>query len=426
MPITEIRGEKKPLAGRVVFDSREAGRGDLFVAVRGTKSDGHDFIPSVTSQGVSHVVCEALPAKLDGDVCYIVVEDSHHALAIIASNYFGNPSSELRLVGVTGTNGKTTVASLLFQVATGLGYKAGLISTVTVRYDGKTRPATHTTPDPLQLQSVIREMADSGCEFVFMEVSSHAIHQKRIGGLHFTGGIFTNITHDHLDYHHTFREYIDAKKAFFDHLPADAFALVNGDDRNGKVMVQNTRASVHTYALKSMADFRGKVLESHFEGNLMQIGEREFWTRLPGAFNASNVMAVYGTGILLGFGEEELLARISLCTSVDGRFEIIAKTGGPRAIVDYAHTPDALENVLNTIRGIRRKEEKIITIVGAGGNRDKTKRPEMARIAAELSDKVVLTSDNPRDEDPAAIIDDMKAGLSEELSRENHDHHRQG
>ena len=323
----------------------------------------------------------------------------------------------MKLVGVTGTNGKTTVATLLYKIANGLGFKAGLISTVTVRFNGHSRAATHTTPDPVQLQSVMREMADAGCEFVFMEVSSHAIHQKRIDGIHFRGGIFTNLTHDHLDYHVTFRDYLEAKKAFFDHLPSSAFALVNTDDRNGKVMVQNSRATVYTYAIRSMSDFHGKILESHFEGNLLEVNKHEFWTRLPGLFNAYNILAVYGAGIQLGFDELELMEQISLCTAVDGRFEIIRKDGGPTAIVDYAHTPDALENVLNTIRGIRKKNEQIITIVGAGGNRDKTKRPEMARIAAELSDRVILTSDNPRNEDPADIINDMKAGLSADLAK---------
>ncbi|HYW97108.1 MAG TPA: UDP-N-acetylmuramoyl-L-alanyl-D-glutamate--2,6-diaminopimelate ligase [Bacteroidales bacterium] len=415
--VTGIKGEKKTLTGRVLFDSREAGRGDLFVAVPGTKADGHDFIPSVVSRGVSHVVCEVFPEVLSDEVCYIQVEDSRRALALIASNYYDNPSSAVKLVGVTGTNGKTTVATLLYDIARGLGYKAGLLSTVNVRFDGKTRAATHTTPDPLQLQSVMREMADSGCEFVFMEVSSHTIHQRRIEGLLFRGGIFTNLTHDHLDYHKTFRDYLEAKKMFFDHLPASAFALVNTDDRNGRVMVQNTRASVHSYAMKSMADYRGKILESHFEGNLLQVNNSEFWTRLPGLFNAYNVLAVYGTGVLLGFDEQELMEQISLCMPVDGRFEIIRKEGGPTAVVDYAHTPDALENVLSTILGIRKKDQQVITIVGAGGNRDRTKRPEMARIAAELSDKVVLTSDNPRDEDPAGIIREMKDGLTPELGK---------
>ncbi len=415
--VLDIRGDKKSLTGCVVFDSRAAGRGDLFVALSGTKVDGHQFIPVVVEQGAEFIVCENLPGKMLDGICYIRVEDSHRALAMISANFYGNPSAELKLIGVTGTNGKTTIASLLFQVAEGLGYKAGLISTISVRYDGKVRSATHTTPDPVQLQSVIREMADSGCEFVFMEVSSHAIHQKRIDGLQFRGGIFTNITHDHLDYHKTFRGYLEAKKAFFDGLGPGAFALVNRDDRNGLVMVQNTRASAHTYAMKSMADFHGKILESTMEGNLMQVNKTEFWTRLPGVFNAYNILAIYGAGILLGFEEQELIGQISLCTSVDGRFEIIRNAIGPTAIVDYAHTPDALENVLNTVRAIRKKDEMIITIVGAGGNRDKTKRPEMARIAAELSDKLILTSDNPRDEDPVDIINDMKAGLSAELAR---------
>ncbi len=411
----EIRGEKKDLTGSVTFNSREAGQGDLFVAVRGSRTDGHQYISSATAQGAMLVVCEEFPGETTNDVCYIRVEDSHRALALIASNYYGNPSAELSLVGVTGTNGKTTVASVLCDVAAGLGYGAGLISTVGVRYDGHAHPATHTTPDPLQIQSVLREMADAGCEFVFMEVSSHAIDQKRIEGLTFRGGIFTNLSHDHLDYHKTFRNYLETKKSFFDHLPAEAFALTNVDDRNGKVMVQNCRASVYTYGLKGMADFRGKVLESHFEGNLLQVNHHELWTRLPGMFNAYNILAVFGAGILLGLDEQELTKQISLSRPVDGRFEIIGKEGGPTAIVDYAHTPDALENVLNTIREIRRKGERIVTIVGAGGNRDRTKRPEMARIAARLSDRVILTSDNPRDEDPLDIIGDMKKGLDSEL-----------
>ncbi len=412
--VTGTRGGKKALSGKVVFDSREAGKGDLFVAVRGTRDDGHNFIDTVIRQGAEIIVCEEFPAEIVNTVYYICVEDSHAALAVIAANFFGNPSSGMKLIGVTGTNGKTTVASLLYQVAEGLGFKAGLISTVSVRFDGKMRPATHTTPDPVQLQSVIREMADAGCGFVFMEVSSHAIHQKRIAGLHFSGGIFTNLTHDHLDYHKTFRDYLEAKKAFFDNLGRDAFALVNADDRNGRIMVQNTKATVHTYAIKSMSDFHGKVMESHLEGNLLQVNNTELWTRLPGLFNAYNILAVYGAGILLGFDRRELMQQVSLCSSVDGRFEMIRKEGGPTAIVDYAHTPDALENVLNTIRGIRKTGERIFTVVGAGGNRDKTKRPEMARIAAALSDRVILTSDNPRDEEPSAILNDMKEGLSTE------------
>lgn len=405
------------LRGKPCFDSRAVEKGDLFVAVPGAAQDGHQWIENAIEKGAEVIVCERLPENIHKGICYIQTKDSHEALAIIASNFYGNPSGKIKLVGVTGTNGKTTTASLLYEIAGELGYKAGMISTIRVKYPGVDQVSTHTTPDPLRINQYLAEMVDLGCEFAFMEVSSHAIHQKRISRLTFSGGIFTNITHDHLDYHKTFREYLITKKSFFDSLPAEAFALVNKDDRNGSVMMQNTRASKHTYSLKSDSDFRGKILESHFEGNKLSVNGKELWTMLPGTFNAYNCLAIYGAGILLGFGREELQAALSSRKPVEGRFEVIRSASGKTAIVDYAHTPDAVENVLNTIRSIRQEGQKIITVVGAGGNRDKTKRPEMAKIAAGLSDRVILTSDNPRFEEPSEILKDMQAGVDIVLAR---------
>lgn len=413
--VVSIEGSKRDFIGKICFDSRKVDAGDVFVAIKGTDSDGHEYIDAALEKGASFIVCENFPEDLKKNAVYIKVQDSHTALGFMASNYFGNPSSELKLVGVTGTNGKTTIASLLFEITEGLGYKSGLLSTIHILYNGIELPATHTTPDPVQLQSVLRNMADAGCEYVFMEVSSHAIHQKRIAGLTFAGGVFTNLTHDHLDYHKSFKNYIDAKKMFFDELPEGSFALVNSDDRNSGIMIQNTRANKFTYGLKGMAAYKGNILESHIEGNLMKINGQEVWTRLPGNFNAYNILAIYGAGCLLGFDKEELIKQISVQKPVDGRFELVQSNRGITAIVDYAHTPDALKNVLETIRGIRKENQRIICVVGAGGNRDKTKRPIMASIAAELSDKVVLTSDNPRYEDPQQIIMDMLEGMENNL-----------
>ncbi len=415
--VLEISGKADRLEGKVVFDSRKVEIGDLFVAVKGTVTDGHDYISSALEQGANFIVCEELPEPVSEEVTYVKVVNSAAALGIIASNFYGNPSKDLKVVGVTGTNGKTTIASLLYEITMSLGYMAGLFSTIKVRFNDKELPATHTTPDPVRLQSVFRQMLDDGVEYVFMEVSSHAIHQERISGIQFSGGIFTNLSHDHLDYHGTFKNYLEVKKKFFDELPEDAFALVNIDDRNGKVMVQNTKAKTSTYSLRTMADYRAKVVESHLEGNLLSVNGNELWTRLPGLFNAYNCLAVYGAGILLGFKKEELLMTISEQRSVEGRFEIIRSESGVTGIVDYAHTPDALANVLQTINEIRNGKRRLITIVGAGGDRDRTKRPLMARIAAEKSDRVILTSDNPRNEDPEKIIGDMKDGLDPVLMK---------
>jgi UDP-N-acetylmuramoyl-L-alanyl-D-glutamate--2,6-diaminopimelate ligase len=417
LELIKVTGQIKSLKGKVCFDSRQLEAGDLFVAVRGTLTDGHMYIREVIDRGAAVIVCEELPKESKSDVVMVLVEDSHKALAIIASNFYGNPSNDLKLVGITGTNGKTTIASLLFEITKSLGYNAGLLSTIKVKYGQYERSATHTTPDPLQLQSSLREMVDHGVEYVFMEVSSHAVHQKRIAGINFTGGVFTNLTHDHLDYHKTFSEYLLAKKAFFDGLAKESFSLTNADDKNAQIILQNTNAKKYSYGIKTMADFKARVLESHFEGNLLKIKNQEVWTQLPGEFNASNIMAIYGVGMLLGFDETELLEQISRQKSVEGRFEVIRSSTGTVAIVDYAHTPDALANVLKTIRSIRVEGQQIITIIGAGGNRDKTKRPMMARIAAEMSEKVVLTSDNPRNEEPETIIEDMKAGLDPVLIR---------
>ncbi len=403
--------------GKLCFDSRKVQQGDVFVALKGTQSDGHEYIGEVVKKGAGVVICEEWPGLAQGSCTIIQVLNSHEALARMASLYYGSPSEKLRLVGITGTNGKTTIASLLYQLFTNLGYKCGLLSTINTIVVDKVAEASHTTPDPLQINALLSEMAEAGCEFAFMEVSSHAAHQRRVGGLKFAGGIFTNLTHDHLDYHLGFREYLMAKKLFFDALPGDAFALVNADDKNSKVMVQNCKAKVYGYSVKAMSEFKGKVTESHFEGNLLQIGNKEMWTRLPGVFNAYNILAIFGAATLLNAKEDELFAEISKLESVSGRFQIIRSNGGVIAIVDYAHTPDALENVLKTIREIKTDENRLITIVGAGGNRDKTKRPIMARIAASLSDKLVLTSDNPRNEEPESILNDMKAGLDPILVR---------
>jgi len=393
------------------FDTRQLGAEDLYVALKGTRSDGHDYIPVAVNNGATAVVCEKLPDILKENVCYIEVEDSHEALGVIASAFYDCPSGKLKLIGITGTNGKTTIATLLYRISRSLGYKAGLISTIAVVIEERSRTATHTTPDPLQINQALSEMVDEGCEYAFMEVSSHAAVQKRISGLIFCGGIFTNITHDHLDYHKEFKDYLKAKKFFFDNLSADAFALYNADDKNGKVMVQNTKAEKYSYGLKAMADFRASVIESHLEGNLLRIGNHEVWTKLPGAFNACNMLAVYAAAVLSGMHEESVLRALSEQSSVPGRFDIIKSARGITGIIDYAHTPDALENVLNTINKIRAGESRLITIVGAGGNRDKEKRPVMARLAAEMSNKIILTSDNPRDEDPDDIISDMKKGI---------------
>lgn len=409
--VLKIIGKGEYVEGKIAFDSRKVEKGDLFVAVKGTVSDGHDFIEAAIEKGARFIVCEELPQKLPSKVTFVKVSNSAKALGIIASNYYGNPSKSLRVIGITGTNGKTTIASLLYEVTLSLGYVAGLLSTIKVVFGQEIRPATHTTPDPVQLQSTLYDMLDKGVEYVYMEVSSHAIHQDRIAGIEFSGGVFTNLSHDHLDYHGDFRNYLNAKKKFFDELSPKAFALVNYDDRNGQVMIQNTRARKFGYSLTMMTDYKAKVVESHLEGNLLSVNGQDLWTRLPGKFNAYNCLAVYASGELLGFQNDELLMTISNMHPVEGRFEIITSTKGITAIVDYAHTPDALKNVLETISQLRKDKKSLITITGAGGDRDKTKRPVMAQIAAHFSDKVILTSDNPRSEDPQAIIEDMKKGL---------------
>ncbi len=406
-----IEGSNEGAIEQMTFDSRAVGDGDLFFAVRGEKTDGHRFIASAVEKGARMVVCEELPDNLAPQVCYVVVEDTNRAMGQIAANYWDNPSRKLRLVGVTGTNGKTTTATLLYNLVRALGYRAGLISTVRYIVDTKVIESTHTTPDSLRLNRMLAEMVEAGCDYCFMEVSSHSIVQRRIESLRFVGALFTNITHDHLDYHKTFAEYIKAKKGLFDSLDKRAFAVVNIDDRNGQVMVQNCRARVRTLSLRSLADYRCKVVEMGFEGMQLELDGCEFWCRLTGGFNAYNILGVYAAAIELGLDKTEVLTALSALGSVDGRFETVRSKSGITAIVDYAHTPDALENVLSTINAIRTDDHQLIAVVGCGGDRDATKRPEMARIAADGASLVILTSDNPRTEDPEAILAQMREGL---------------
>ena len=406
-----VKGSTDVAVNKIEFDSRKIVSGDAFVAIKGTVSDGHDFIAKAISLGATVVVCETLPDTVSEGVTYIQVADTSSTLAYMAANFYGNPSADLKLVGVTGTNGKTTIASLLYQLFKNAGYRVGLLSTVKIMVDDTEYKATHTTPDSLTINYYLREMVEEGCDFCFMEVSSHGIHQKRTEGLHFTGGIFTNLSHDHLDYHATFAEYRDVKKSYFDNLPKTAFALTNIDDKNGAVMLQNTKAKKLTYALKSYADYRAQVLENQLSGLLMKINDQEVWVRLIGSFNAYNLLAIYGTAVQLGIEENEALRLLSELESVSGRFQYIVSDSKITAIVDYAHTPDALENVLKTIDDIRTKNEQLITVVGCGGDRDTTKRPVMAKIASEMSDKAIFTSDNPRSEQPEAIIEDMEKGV---------------
>ncbi len=394
------------------FDSRKVELNDIFVAVKGIISDGHQFVNTAVDQGALVVVCQELPEKIVNGVTYVQVANSQKALAIMASNYYDSPSENLKLVGVTGTNGKTTVATLLYDLFSKAGYKVGLLSTVKIMVGDKSFAASHTTPDSLTINFYLNLMNEEGVEFCFMEVSSHGIAQDRTTGLKFAGGIFTNLSHDHLDYHKTFAEYRDVKKLFFDMLPASAFALVNVDDKNGVVMLQNTKAQKQTYALKSYADFSAKILENQFSGLLLKINGDEVWTKLIGNFNAYNVLAIYAAGELLGLEKDENLRLISELNSVSGRFQYLVSKQKITAIVDYAHTPDALQNVLETINEIRTKNEELITVVGCGGDRDKTKRPKMGKIAAALSTKVIFTSDNPRTEDPEEILKEVEAGVS--------------
>ena len=409
--VRSLVGDGTVAVGRLEFDSRKVVPGTLFFATRGTQADGHAYIPAAGAAGAAAVVCEELPAERPAGVTFVQVPDSTVALGQVASAFYGHPSRRLKLVGVTGTNGKTTTATLLYRMFRRLGYKAGLISTVVYCVDDREIPSTHTTPDSIRLNAMMAEMVEAGCDYCFMEVSSHSLVQHRTAGLAFVGGIFSNITHDHLDYHKTFAEYIRAKKLFFDGLPAGAFALTNADDRNGMVMVQNTKATVKTYALQSFADFRCRIVETLLDGMLLNLDGSEVWVKFLGRFNAYNLTSVYATALLLGARRDEVLRILSDLTSVDGRFEPIHSKEGVTAIVDYAHTPDALQNVIGTINEIRKKDQRLYVVVGCGGNRDATKRPEMAKIAVDGSDMAVLTSDNPRLEEPGAIIEQMKSGL---------------
>lgn len=411
--IKQSAGDTSKEITGIQIDSRLVKENHLFVAVRGTQTDGHSYIAKAIENGATAIVCETLPENLSGDVTYIQTVDTEAITGELATTFYGNPTSKLELIGVTGTNGKTTIATLLYNMFRKFGYKTGLISTVCNYIDGKAIPTEHTTPDPITLNALLGRMADEGCKYAFMEVSSHSIAQKRIGGLKFAGGIFTNLTRDHLDYHKTVENYLKAKKAFFDQLPKTAFALTNLDDKNGMVMVQNTKAKAYTYSLRSMSDFKGKILEDHFEGMELEINRKEVNVQFIGKFNASNLLAVFGTARLLGKSEEDALLVLSTLRPVAGRFDSLRSPKGYTAIVDYAHTPDALVNVLNAIHEVLegKGKVKVITVVGAGGNRDKGKRPLMAQEAVKRSDKVIITSDNPRFEEPQDIIRDMLAGL---------------
>ncbi len=395
-------------------DSRKVESGHLFVAVKGTQTDGHAYISTAIEKGAIAILCEELPTELSENVTYIQVKDTEDAVGKAATAFYGDPTSKLELVGVTGTNGKTTIATLLYDIFRHFGYKVGLLSTVCNYIDDEAVPATHTTPDPISLNELLGRMADAGCKYVFMEVSSHSIDQKRISGLRYAGGIFTNLTRDHLDYHKTVENYLKAKKKFFDDLPKDAFALTNVDDKNGMVMLQNTKAKTYSYSLRSLCDFKGKILENHFEGMLLSFNDKELAVQFIGKFNASNLLAVFGAACLLGKNEEDVLLALSTLRPVAGRFDSLRSPQGYTAIVDYAHTPDALVNVLSAIHEILEGKGKIITVVGAGGNRDKGKRPIMAQESVKASDKVIITSDNPRNEEPQDIINDMLEGLNAE------------
>ncbi|MCW3104552.1 MAG: UDP-N-acetylmuramyl-tripeptide synthetase [Bacteroidetes bacterium] len=409
--IIEVAGSTNVAITAISFDSRRVEKDSLFVAIKGTLSDGHKYINDTLAKGAIAVLCEEFPAEINEKTTYIKVKDTTAALGIVAANFYDNPSEKIKLVGVTGTNGKTTTVTLLFNLFKKLGYKTGLLSTVKNQINNDVIPATHTTPDAIQLNALLRQMIEKGCTHCFMEVSSHAVVQNRIAGIHFAGGVFTNITHDHLDYHKTFDEYIKAKKRFFDALGSDAFALTNRDDANGEIMLQNTRAAKRTYSLRSMADFKCKVVENQFSGLLLNIDNQEVWSKLIGSFNAYNLLAVYATAILLKEEKTNVLTTLSTLNSVEGRFQYVRTENGVIGIVDYAHTPDALMNVLKTINDIRTGNEKVITVVGCGGDRDAVKRPVMAKIACDLSNKVILTSDNPRSEEPEMIIKEMQAGV---------------
>ena len=419
----EVTGSPEINISEILFDSRAVsaqpeGQTQLYVAQRGTQTDGHKYIPSAIAQGCRAVVCEELPENLDEKVCYIKVGDSSVALGMLADAFYDHPSRKLKLVGITGTNGKTTTVTLLQRLFMSAGHHAGLISTIVNKIDNEEIPTCHTTPDAVELNRLLSQMVEKGCQYCFMEVSSHALCQHRVTGLRFAGALFSNITHDHLDFHKTFANYIAAKKSFFDKLPKSAFALTNIDDKNGRVMVQNSKADIHTYSLRIAADFKGMVMENAFTGLHMRINNREVYFKLCGKFNAYNLLAIYGAAVLLGMDQEEVLTHMSLLDSAAGRFQMLHNQDGGTAIVDYAHTPDALENVLKTIRDIVGKEAEVITVVGCGGDRDALKRPEMAAIACKYSSKVLLTSDNPRTEDPQAILNDMLAGVPSNKSRQ--------
>lgn len=417
LDVIRIEGNKNIPIQNICFDSRKSGTGNLFFAIKGTVSDGHDFIKKALENGVAAVICEHFPNDIKTSATIVVVNDSAKALGLAASAYFGHPSSKMKIVGVTGTNGKTTTVFLLYQLYSLLGYKVGLLSTIENRIGDTRIPSTHTTGDAIQINKNLLDMAEQGCEYCFMEMSSHAIDQYRIAGLKIYGAVFTNITHDHLDYHGTFNNYIKAKKQLFDVLPAGAFALVNADDRHGLVMLQNTRARKYTYSLKKMSDFRAKILENQFEGLQLRINNTEIWSPLVGTFNAYNLLAAFSVAMVDGQKANEVYLALSQLQPAAGRFQVIPSQTGIIAIVDYAHTPDALKNVLETINNVRQGHEYLLTIIGAGGDRDRLKRPLLAKIACELSDRVILTSDNPRSEDPQAILNEMESGLSGDLKR---------
>ena len=412
--VNAVYGDTNVKVVKVDFDSRKVVKDSLFVAQKGTSVDGHLYIDKAIRLGATTIICEELPIRLEANITFIQVEDSYKTLAIIASNFYDNPSSKLKLIGVTGTNGKTTVASLLYQLLKKSGYKTGLLSTVQILVDTIVFNATHTTPDSVTINYYLHKMVLLGVDYCFMEVSSHGIHQKRTEGLEFAGGIFTNLSHDHLDYHVSFASYRDVKKSFFDSLPKTAFALTNVDDKNGNIMLQNTKARKRTYALKTLADYKAKIIEKSFSGTLISINDTEFWTKLIGNFNAYNLAAIIGVAYELGLEKLEILTIISQLESVSGRFEHLVSDNGVIAIVDYAHTPDALKNVLETINNIRTNNEKLITVIGCGGDRDKTKRPKMAHIASQLSTQAIFTSDNPRTENPDTILEEMEEGVSAE------------
>ncbi|MFT5723340.1 MAG: UDP-N-acetylmuramoyl-L-alanyl-D-glutamate--2,6-diaminopimelate ligase [Bacteroidia bacterium] len=407
----EIHGNKNASVNQLQIDSRKIDKGDCFIAIRGSITDGHEYIDAVTQNGASVIVCEILPDNPIPEVTYVQTENTASFLGPLASAYFNHPSHQLKLVGVTGTNGKTTVATLLYKLYRKLNFKAGLLSTVENKINDTIYPSTHTTPDAISLNKLLSEMVEAGCDYCFMEVSSHAIHQQRIGGLRFTLAAFTNLTHDHLDYHETFAKYRDVKKALFDNLDQNAFALTNKDDKNGVLMLQNSKAAKFTYALHSSSDFKARIIEHDFNGMLLNIDQKEAWYHLVGKFNAYNILTVYGTAFILGQESETIITALTSLTSVHGRFEYVKTPNNIIGVIDYAHTPDALKNVLETINAIRSKNEQLLTVVGCGGNRDHDKRPIMAEVSANLSDKVILTSDNPRSENPEAILADMQTGI---------------